>query len=313
MIIATTPGAPRGQGVLQAQFNFTPPAEMVDGTPRFPRPHGPRVIMPPSRSFGLGSHGPVGLISGLGRVRCPEGMTDNGAGVCVCYPGRVLAPDGSKCISPQSMLNTGASTVAEVMAGQTSRTFSQQPLTARARRFIEAQGYRVDCKISERWAATPAGGVAPRLCNVCGESGCSGYKHGSYALNLRPQGAIPGGVVRAVRTPPPSTSASQPVRTQLLPVGHAPTPPPPRIVEGSAEPGPPVVATASPNRSRTDPALAPSFGVDYAPVAQGAGPQIMFAEGGGGFSDLLSAGFNVGGFNIPYWALAVGAYALMRK
>ena len=284
--------------------------------------------------FAAGPRGPVGLISdtpsglaGLGRVRCPEGMTDNGAGVCVCYPGRVLAPDRSKCISPQSPLNTGAMTPAEVMAGQTSRTMSQQRLSAPARRFIESQGYRVNCKISEDWAATPAGGVAPRICNVCGEAGCSGYKHGAYALNLRPQGALPGGVVRAISSgsaAAPPAAPSHPVRAQVLPAGQAPQPPPPAqsiapgtqgvVVNGVASPPvrPPVSAVYPyyPPGSVT-----PTAGVTYQTVPASAGPSPVFVSGGeSNFASLLSGGFDVGGYTIPYWVLAAGAaYALTRK
>lgn len=275
-------------------------------------------------NFAAGPRGPVGLISsdqgglaGLGRVRCPEGMTDNGSGVCVCYPGRVLAPGGSKCISPQSPLNTGAMTPAEVMAGQTSRTMSQQKLSAGARRFIESQGYRVNCKISERWAATPAGGVAPRLCNVCGETGCSGYKHGAYALNLRPQGGLPGQRVRPISSSGGGVpvSASHPVRAQVLPAGQAPEPPP------RSPPNPPRwPPVASPPVSVADPyyppgSVTPTAGVTYEALPQGGGPSPIFVSGGGSsFADLLSGGFNVGGYTIPYWVIAaVAAYALTRK
>lgn len=116
---------------------------------------------------------------------CPEGSRIVGND-CVCYPGRVWMPDGSKCVSPQAPAYSGAIGFKESYAGHTPDTYGQQELTAAARNYIESAGHSITCKIDDNWVASPAGGTPSRICSIDGGP----FIHGAYTINLNPYNAL---------------------------------------------------------------------------------------------------------------------------
>lgn len=269
-----------------------------------------------------------GVHYGLGRVSCPEGAVwSEAANACVCRTGRVWAPDNSKCVSPQSSLITGAQ---PIIRGQTGPAFSQQELSAGARRYIESQGHTIRCKIDDRWAATPAGGDPSRVCSIDGGP----YKFGAYAINANPrsvltslarsqaiqtleaQGVNPNTIEGSIAVSNLTNAIDAGITQQQVAAGGGTQGGGTAIDPGGAlmpniiaSPGyvPPEGVTDSgglpyyppgsaPNSGETVNNGSPSGPLDFAAAA---------AQGSAGFDGSVS----IGGADIPLWLLAVGAAA----
>jgi len=157
-------------------------------------PWGPYVTPPvavvPGTVLPFAGESPFAYIGrglrGLGKTSCPEGAHwDDAAAACLCDSGRVWTDDHGKCVSPQSLAQqAGRSLQENVKAG--GSVYSQQELSANARRYIEGQGHSVSCEIDPNWFAGPQGGQPSRVCSIDGGP----YQFAAYSLNLNPGVAL---------------------------------------------------------------------------------------------------------------------------